>query len=29
VPKGNVPRETLPGMEVIGVTRLSEALEAL
>ena len=29
VPKGNVPRETIPGMEVIGVTRLSEALEAL
>lgn len=29
VPKGNVPKETPPGMQVIGVTRLSEALEAL
>ncbi|MBE0505244.1 MAG: DNA repair protein RadA [Marinospirillum sp.] len=29
VPKGNAPKETPPGMQVIGVTRLSEALEAL
>ncbi|WP_114416865.1 DNA repair protein RadA [Marinospirillum perlucidum] len=29
VPKGNVPKEKPAGMEVIGVTRLSEALEAL
>ncbi|SFC33531.1 DNA repair protein RadA/Sms [Marinospirillum celere] len=29
VPKGNVPRETIGGMQVVGVTRLSEALEAL
>lgn len=29
VPKGNVPKDMPPGMQVIGVTRLSEALEAL
>lgn len=29
VPKGNVPKDMPAGMQVIGVTRLSEALEAL
>jgi DNA repair protein RadA/Sms len=29
VPKGNVPKDMPPGMQVIGVTRLNEALEAL
>ena len=29
VPQANVPRKTIAGMEVIGVTRLAEALEAL
>ncbi|MFZ5605380.1 MAG: DNA repair protein RadA, partial [Pseudomonadota bacterium] len=29
VPKGNVPKAPIPGMEVVGVTRLEEALDAL
>jgi DNA repair protein RadA/Sms len=29
VPKGNVPKQAIAGLEVIGVARLSEALEAL
>lgn len=29
VPKGNVPKDAPPGMQVIGVSRLSEALEVL
>ncbi|MBY4675558.1 DNA repair protein RadA [Marinobacterium arenosum] len=29
VPKSNVPKEPLPGMEVIGVTSLSQALDAI
>ncbi|MBT3459058.1 MAG: DNA repair protein RadA, partial [Halieaceae bacterium] len=29
VPKGNVPKQPIKGLEVIGVARLSEALEAL
>ncbi len=29
VPRANVPRQPPPGMEVVGVTRLAEALEAL
>ncbi|MCP4597225.1 DNA repair protein RadA [Neptuniibacter sp.] len=29
VPKGNVPKESLPGMQIVPVTKLSEALEAL
>jgi len=29
VPKGNVPKHNIPGIEVIGVARLSDALEAL
>jgi DNA repair protein RadA/Sms len=29
VPKGNVPKQAIVGLEVIGVSRLSEALEAL
>lgn len=29
VPKGNVPKESLPGIEVVAVSKLSEALEAL
>ncbi|MFT6915230.1 MAG: DNA repair protein RadA/Sms [Motiliproteus sp.] len=29
VPKGNKPKESIPGMEVIGVERLSEALDAI
>ena len=29
VPKANAPRETLPGLQVIAVTRLEEALDAL
>ena len=29
VPKGNVPKESLPGMQVVAVSKLSEALEAL
>lgn len=29
VPKGNVPKQKIAGIEIIGVTRLSEALEAL
>ncbi len=29
VPKGNIPRETLKGMEIIGVSKLSEAIEAI
>lgn len=29
VPKANAPRKAIPGMTVIGVTRLSEAIEAL
>jgi DNA repair protein RadA/Sms len=29
VPKANVPRQPIPGMEVIGVSKLIEALEAL
>lgn len=29
VPKGNKPKETIPGMEVIGVEKLSQALEAI
>ncbi|MGB0204413.1 MAG: DNA repair protein RadA [Neptuniibacter sp.] len=29
VPKGNVPKEELPGMQVVAVSKLSEALEAL
>ncbi len=29
VPKGNVPKEPIPGMEVIGVSRLAEALDAI
>ncbi len=29
VPHGNVPREPIPGFEIVGVKRLGEALEAL
>lgn len=29
VPKGNVPKESLQGMQIVPVTRLTEALEAL
>jgi DNA repair protein RadA/Sms len=29
VPKANVPKKPIPGMEVIGVSKLSQALEAL
>ncbi|GGL96880.1 DNA repair protein RadA [Pseudomonas asuensis] len=29
VPKGNAPKESPPGLEVIGVTRLDQALDAL
>ncbi|BDY03876.1 DNA repair protein RadA [Ferrimonas sp. YFM] len=29
VPKGNVPRQPVEGMEVIGVTKLAQALEAI
>lgn len=29
VPKGNVPKDSLPGMEIVPVTKLTEALEAL
>ncbi|TKB55404.1 DNA repair protein RadA [Ferrimonas aestuarii] len=29
VPKGNVPRQPIEGMEIIGVTKLSQALEAI
>ncbi|MCV2883234.1 DNA repair protein RadA [Aestuariibacter sp. AA17] len=29
VPKANKPKQTIPGIEVIGVTRLAEALEAI
>lgn len=29
VPKANVPREPVPGLEIVGVARLSEALDAL
>ena len=29
VPKGNVPKQPIKGLEVIGVSRLSEALDAL
>ncbi|WP_028113895.1 DNA repair protein RadA [Ferrimonas kyonanensis] len=29
VPKGNVPRQPIAGMEVIGVTKLEQALEAI
>jgi DNA repair protein RadA/Sms len=29
VPKGNRPKQTIPGIEVVAVSRLSEALEAL
>ncbi len=29
VPKSNMPKEPIPGMKVIGITRLSEALEQL
>ena len=29
VPKGNVPKDSLPGMDIVPVTKLTEALEAL
>jgi DNA repair protein RadA/Sms len=29
VPKGNAPKAPIAGMEVVGVTRLEEALDAL
>ena len=29
VPKGNAPKNAIPGMEVIAVDKLSEALDAL
>lgn len=29
VPKGNVPKEPLPGLEIVAVNRLTEALDAL
>lgn len=29
VPKGNLPRESIPNIKIVGVTRLSEALDAL
>ena len=29
VPKGNAPKESPPGLKVIGVTRLEQALDAL
>ena len=29
VPKGNMPRQTIPGMEVIGVEKLQQALERI
>jgi DNA repair protein RadA/Sms len=29
VPKGNVPKEAVKGMEVVGVSRLADALDAL
>jgi DNA repair protein RadA/Sms len=29
VPKANAPREALPGLQVVAVTRLEEALDAL
>ena len=29
VPKSNMPKEPIPGMKVIGITRLSEALDQL
>jgi DNA repair protein RadA/Sms len=29
VPRANVPRKAIDGLEVVGVERLSEALEAL
>jgi DNA repair protein RadA/Sms len=29
VPKGNAPKESPPGLTVIGVTRLDQALDAL
>jgi DNA repair protein RadA/Sms len=29
VPKGNVPKESIPGLDIVGVSRLEEALDAL
>lgn len=29
IPKGNVPKESIPGIEIVGVTQLIEALEAI
>ena len=29
VPKANVPKQRVPGIEIIGVSRLSEALESI
>ena len=29
MPKGNAPKESPPGIQIIGVTRLEQALDAL
>ena len=29
VPKGNVPKSPIPGLEVIGVSKIAQALEAI